>query len=253
MAMDGVVLFEYIKDQDDELSLQVGQVVQDVKQIDEGWCEGMLGGVRGMFPDNFVKIRPAKTTVGGGLPPAAPEPTTKDEPPLRGMDKTIKNRRAKVTFSYAAENTDELTLAPGQIVKGLSEEEDGWWRGNVGGRTGVFPCNFVEVITEEVAEVKLPRPPSPEATEPQPDNRQSSVLQRGGGTGLGLGPGFNPAALKANLKKTTKPQPPPVRSTCALILVHGCCTCARTLWISSSTCTLYTCTYIHTSCITVCV
>ena len=26
--------------------------------MDEGWCEGMLNGVRGMFPDNFVEIQP---------------------------------------------------------------------------------------------------------------------------------------------------------------------------------------------------
>ena len=25
--------------------------------MDEGWCEGVLNGKKGMFPDNFVKIR----------------------------------------------------------------------------------------------------------------------------------------------------------------------------------------------------
>ena len=37
--------------------------------MDEGWCEGTLNGKRGMFPDNFVKIRePTKA------PPADPAP-----------------------------------------------------------------------------------------------------------------------------------------------------------------------------------
>ena len=29
-------------------------------QVDHGWCEGTKNGERGMFPDNFVKLRPAR-------------------------------------------------------------------------------------------------------------------------------------------------------------------------------------------------
>ena len=32
------------------------------------------------------------------------------------------------------------------VVEFLGEVEDGWWRGMVGGRTGVFPSNFVEML-----------------------------------------------------------------------------------------------------------
>ena len=31
----------------------------------------------------------------------------------------------------------------------LNIVEEGWWRGKVGQKEGVFPINFVEVITEE--------------------------------------------------------------------------------------------------------
>ena len=31
----------------------------------------------------------------------------------------------------------------------LDLEEEGWWRGIVGQKEGVFPINFVEVIAEE--------------------------------------------------------------------------------------------------------
>ena len=45
----------------------------------------------------------------------------------------------------------------------LGEDEDGWWRGRVGERMGLFPSNFVEVIEEEA------RPPSlPPVQEPAP-------------------------------------------------------------------------------------
>ena len=37
-------------------------------------------------------------------------------PPVgAGMESKVKVRRAKVTYSYTAENPDELNLAPGQV------------------------------------------------------------------------------------------------------------------------------------------
>jgi len=55
---------------------------------------------------------------------------------------------AIVTYSYVAENPDELDLQPGQLVEILAEEEEGWWRGRINGREGIFPSNFVESIEQ---------------------------------------------------------------------------------------------------------
>ena len=57
--------------------------------------------------------------------------------------------RAKVTFSYMAENDDELSLEVGQEVLITNQEEEGWWEGVMNGRKGVFPSNFVETVEEE--------------------------------------------------------------------------------------------------------
>ncbi len=54
-------------------------------------------------------------------------------------------------FDYQAEEDDELTLRPNDIitnidVKGL--EDTGWWMGTApDGKRGVFPDNFVEIIS----------------------------------------------------------------------------------------------------------
>ena len=94
--------------------------------------------------------------------------------PISAMPQSSKIRRAKVAFSYAADNIDELSLEPGQIVEVLAEEEEGWWRGKMGGKEGVFPSNFVEII-EEVAEPPKPaasaassQPPPPQQSAPPP-------------------------------------------------------------------------------------
>lgn len=55
-----------------------------------------------------------------------------------------KNRRYKAVYSYTQNNNDELSLAVGDVIEFLGEVEEGWWRGKLSGRIGVFPSNFVE-------------------------------------------------------------------------------------------------------------
>ena len=58
-----------------------------------------------------------------------------------------------VVYPYQAINDDELSLAEGQIVTVVSKEveDKGWWKGEVDGRQGVFPDNFVKLITTTTA------------------------------------------------------------------------------------------------------
>ena len=57
LAVEVVVEFDYSADQDDELTIKVGDVIKNVDQQEGGWWEGELNGKRGVFPDNFVKVR----------------------------------------------------------------------------------------------------------------------------------------------------------------------------------------------------
>lgn len=58
-----------------------------------------------------------------------------------------KNRRFKAVYSYTQNNNDELTLAVGDIIEFLGEVEEGWWRGKLAGKIGVFPSNFVSAVS----------------------------------------------------------------------------------------------------------
>lgn len=58
-----------------------------------------------------------------------------------------KIRQCRVLFSYHKDHDDELNLKPGDVVDVVCEEEEGWWRGILHGKEGVFPSNFVEEIT----------------------------------------------------------------------------------------------------------
>ena len=59
--------------------------------------------------------------------------------------------RAIVRYPYTAANEDELTLAEGDIITVLDQNivDAGWWKGELKGRVGVFPDNFVELLPAE--------------------------------------------------------------------------------------------------------
>eukprot|EP00039_Didymoeca_costata_P008106 m.108136 g.108136 ORF g.108136 m.108136 type:complete len:392 (-) comp13950_c0_seq1:164-1339(-) len=164
------VLFEYQAQKEDELTLKVGDIVNNVDTSqDGGWWEGDLMGKRGWFPDNFVEKMSS---------------STKPPPPAgRG----VSGKRAVVKFEYKAENSDELNLKVGDVVNVTKMEEEGWWEGELNGAVGVFPNNFVE-LEEEGASAP------PEARRPAP------TAGGAGGAKLGFGNIFQGGA--PNLRKT---------------------------------------------------
>ncbi|XP_025964481.2 CD2-associated protein isoform X2 [Dromaius novaehollandiae] len=49
------VLFEYIPQNEDELELKLGDIIDINEEVEEGWWSGILNGKSGLFPSNFVK------------------------------------------------------------------------------------------------------------------------------------------------------------------------------------------------------
>ncbi|XP_053327803.1 abl interactor 2 isoform X8 [Spea bombifrons] len=50
-----VAIYDYSKDKDDELSFQEGAIIYVIKKNDDGWYEGVMNGVTGLFPGNYVE------------------------------------------------------------------------------------------------------------------------------------------------------------------------------------------------------
>ncbi|KAF6091463.1 SH3 domain containing kinase binding protein 1 [Phyllostomus discolor] len=250
------VAFSYLPQNDDELELKVGDIIEVVGEVEEGWWEGVLNGKTGMFPSNFIKelsgesddlsisqdeqlsksslrettgsesdggdssstksegangtvataaiqpkkvkgvgfgdifkdkaikLRPRSTevendflpvekTIGKKLPPAiATADSSKTE-----MDSRTKTKDyCKVIFPYEAQNDDELTIKEGDIVTLINKDciDVGWWEGELNGRRGVFPDNFVKLLPpdfeKEGNRPKKPPPPS------------APVIKQGAGT-----------------------------------------------------------------------
>lgn len=50
-----VAIYDYYADKEDELSFQESAVIYVLKKNDDGWWEGVMDGVTGLFPGNYVE------------------------------------------------------------------------------------------------------------------------------------------------------------------------------------------------------
>ena len=51
--------------------------------------------------------------------------------------------------SRHAKNSNELDLEEGDVVLVFEKQEDGWWRGMIGEREGLFPATYLQRCTFE--------------------------------------------------------------------------------------------------------
>ncbi|KRX14683.1 SH3 domain-containing kinase-binding protein 1, partial [Trichinella nelsoni] len=83
--------------------------------------------------------------------------------PVEEQSDNLSKVYVKANYCYEAENDDELTLQVGDIVAVLKKdcEDPGWWYGELNGKRGVFPDNFVSPISAEEALKKWAPPVVP--------------------------------------------------------------------------------------------
>ncbi|MBZ3870408.1 SH3 domain-containing protein 21 [Sciurus carolinensis] len=179
------VNFNYSPKQADELKLQAGEIVEMIKEIEDGWWLGTKNGQLGAFPSNFVELldsgppsldNPDMPSIGTGSqrPPKLSSLASNSPPDYL---QTVSHPEIyRVLFDYQPEAPDELALRRGDMVKVLRKttEDKGWWEGECEGRRGIFPDNFV-----------LPPPPIKKLVSRKVDSRESGSK----GSFLSGGPG----------------------------------------------------------------
>ncbi|XP_060250771.1 SH3 domain-containing protein 21 isoform X7 [Ovis aries] len=169
--------FNYTPEQADELQLQAGEIVEVIKEIEDGWWLGKKNGQLGAFPSNFVELLDSgppslgnpdiPSVILGPQRPPKLSSLTYDSPPDY-LQTVSYPETYRVLFDYHPEAPDELALRRGDEVKVLRKvtEDKGWWEGESQGRRGLFPDNFVlppppikklvprKVVSQESAPIK---------------------------------------------------------------------------------------------------
>ena len=71
-------------------------------------------------------------------------------------------QKAKALFDYEARAPDELSFKRRDIITVLDkdEEDEGWYRGEINGKTGLFPNNYVQLIDKPAGDPPAAAPPT---------------------------------------------------------------------------------------------
>lgn len=54
--------------------------------------------------------------------------------------------RAVALYDYQANDTDEISFDPNDLITDIVQIDDGWWQGRCKGYFGLFPANYVQLI-----------------------------------------------------------------------------------------------------------
>lgn len=152
---------------------------------------------------------------------------------------SAKEEWAKVGYAYKAQNEDELELKEGDIIRIINKdsEDPGWWYGELRGKKGVFPDNFVSLLptTDSTPSSRLPgtatsgaaQSPPAVPTKPKPPAKMGAPLVPAKTTAspaalssASTNPSF--AAKRDNLNSLfAKPRPPSMPADVSALALGG--------------------------------
>jgi len=89
---------------------------------------------------------PLKTTSGSTIDKKRPGSTDAMAAVILGSNNAHKPRfKVKAMYDYTADEASELSISPGDIIVVTHVDESGWWGGELKGKSGQFPRNYVEI------------------------------------------------------------------------------------------------------------
>uniref|UniRef100_A0A663ETS6 Intersectin 2 n=1 Tax=Aquila chrysaetos chrysaetos TaxID=223781 RepID=A0A663ETS6_AQUCH len=129
-----VALYSYSSSEPGDLTFTEGEEIL-VTQKEGEWWTGSIDGRTGIFPSNYVRPKDQEASSNAGK-----TGTINKKPEI-----------AQVTTAYAASGTEQLSLAPGQLILILKKNASGWWQGELQARgkkrqKGWFPASHVKLL-----------------------------------------------------------------------------------------------------------
>ncbi|KAF6081157.1 FCH and double SH3 domains 1 [Phyllostomus discolor] len=162
------VVFGYQAGREDELTITEGEWLEVIEEGDaEEWVKARnQHGEVGFVPERYLNFPDLSFPESGHSSnnPSGAEPTT---------------FLARALYSYTGQSAEELSFPEGALIRLLPRAQDGvddgFWRGEFGGRVGVFPSLLVEELLGPPGplefsdpEQMLPSPSPPSFSPPAP-------------------------------------------------------------------------------------
>ncbi|XP_035390788.1 intersectin-1 isoform X2 [Electrophorus electricus] len=150
-GLQAQALYPWRAKKDNHLNFNKSDVITVLEQQDMWWF-GEVQGQRGWFPKSYVKlisgpVRKSMSIESGSSdsPPSMKRPSPSPNKPMDLGEAVCLHVPSEYLAMYTYESSEQgdLTFQQGEVIAVLRKEGD-WWTGTVGGRTGVFPSNYVK-------------------------------------------------------------------------------------------------------------
>lgn len=182
-------LYSFQGQTDKELSFRKGDIINVRRQVDKNWIDGELNGRRGIFPQNYVEIRPVEEEEDEPQPEPEPQPVPvpqkqiprvqvvqqraqpqQHQPPTHAQPQTQAQPRppsqqvtqsvtvegeGRLRYTFKAESMRELPCSKGDVIALVRKVDANWYEGRIGDRKGIVPSSYLDVFSEP--EVKVIR------------------------------------------------------------------------------------------------
>lgn len=106
---------------------------------------GNRSSSRGASPASSPWGSPAGTPSHAGTPARTPS-RPPSRPPSRVTSPVQKTPCCKALFDFDSEAKEELGFKEGETIKLKKKLDENWFEGEFGGKVGIFPVDYVEVI-----------------------------------------------------------------------------------------------------------
>ncbi|XP_044156292.1 SH3 domain-containing protein 19 isoform X1 [Bufo gargarizans] len=116
-------LYDFTAETEDDLPFRKGDKILVIERLDSEWYKGRLNGREGILPAAFVQLCSG---------------------PTAGQTQGGKPGKARALYDFCGENEDELSFKAGDVITALEPVDDEWMSGELYGKTGIFPKNFVQ-------------------------------------------------------------------------------------------------------------
>uniref|UniRef100_A0A182MPT7 SH3 domain-containing protein n=1 Tax=Anopheles culicifacies TaxID=139723 RepID=A0A182MPT7_9DIPT len=133
----GIALYDFQGEADEDLNFKTNERIYLLKRLNDEWYMGRdKHGLEGMFPVNYVEVKvPLSSRTS-----AEPSQDTAKAPSAGGAVKV------RALYNFNAEAPEDLTIMENDHVAVLYQITPDWLYGEIDGRRGQFPANYIEHV-----------------------------------------------------------------------------------------------------------
>ncbi|XP_061395751.1 uncharacterized protein LOC133331369 [Musca vetustissima] len=165
----GIALYDFQSTEEGDLCFRENEKIYLLEQVSEAWYKGRTrSGCEGIFPINYVEIKvPLQSTGKSQISPSLSATSSSAVSPnyssstttydstyqtatTTTTNSTSNNLQIRCLYNFPAEVEGDLAIKENEMVTILYRINEDWLYGEVNGRQGQFPANFLEYVPSNI-------------------------------------------------------------------------------------------------------